>query len=370
MEDKSFDKILQEFFPKSSKKDWVKMAALETQKKNPIETLSWHGKDDILFLPYYDPENLAGLDHLKAFHRSSDPSPRPWKNLPAVHVSNERTANHNSLNHLALGADGVLFDLTPSAQTDLHALLQGILLPRVFLALRLNANTLILNALSDFIQRESQPALVSGALFWESIPKEGNWDYFLNAHKNFKGLGLIIPAAPPAQLVCQALLEGVKTFERLAEKSDPEKVFNSISFSVAADASLLEAVAGLRALRMLWLQVGRAYSQNNYNPADLHLHAHSVAAVDARYAPRENMLKGTYAAMAAILGGCDSLTVGDDGTSAVASRWSTNVANIFRYESFFDRIADAAAGAFAIESMTDSIAEKAWTLFQQKSRAR
>lgn len=369
MGEKSVDKILEEFFPKSSKKDWVETAVLETQKKNPVETLSWHGKDDILFLPYYDEDDVAGLDHLKAF-QSSDPSPHPWKNLPAVTVPNEKTANQHSLNCLSLGADGVLFDLTTSTQTDLHALLQNLSLSRVFLALRLRDNPPILNALSAFMRHQSDPSLVSGALFWESIPKEGNWDFFFDAHKSFKGLGLIIPPAAPAQTVCHALLEGVKTFERLAGKSDPEKVFNSISFSLPADASLLETVATFRALRMLWFQVAHAYSHNNYNPADLHLHAHSSAAADARYAPRENMLKGTYAAMAAILGGCDSLTVGEEGNSIAASRWSINVSNILRYESFFDRAANAAAGAFATDSITDSIAEKAWKLFQQKSGAR
>ena len=367
MPEKSVDEILQEFFPKSSKKDWVKMAVLETQKKNPVETLSWHGKDDILFLPYYDEENVAGLGHLKAFQRSNDTHARAWKNLPAVFVAGEKTANQNSLNHLALGADGLVFDLTPSSQPDLPALLQNILLPRVFLAFRLKANAPFLHGLSDFIQHTSEPALMTGALFWESIPKEGNWDFFLDADKNFKALGLIIAAAPPAEAVCQALMEGVKTFERLAGKHDPEKVFNSISFSVAADASLLETVAAFRALRMLWFQVAQSYSQKNYNPADLHLHAYSSAVDDARYAPRENMLKGTYAAMAAVLGGCDSLTVGADEKSAVASRWAINVSNILRYESFFDRTADAAAGAFAIDSITDSIAQKAWKLFQQKS---
>ncbi len=366
MPEKSVDKILQQFFPKTTKKDWEKIAMQETQKKNPFETLSWRGKDDILFLPYYDQEDLAGLDSSTIFRKDKDAT-RSWINLPAVAVTDEKTANAISLNHLSLGAEGIFFDVSSLAQADLALLLQRVLSPRSFIAFRLNDNSVILNSLPVFIKAKFDPADINGALYWESIPKDGHWDFYFNECENFKPLGLMISPASPAEEVSQALLRGVKTFETLAEKYNPEKVFNAICFSLSADASVIETTARFRSLRMLWFQVARAYGLNNYNPDNLHLHAHSYAAGDGQYGPRENMLKGTYAAMAAILGGCDSLTVSHEGNQEGSSRWARNVSNVLRHESFFNPGQDPVAGAYAFDSITNSIAEKAWKLFQQNS---
>jgi methylmalonyl-CoA mutase len=367
MAEQSIDKILDSFFPKLNKQDWEKIASQETRKKNPLETLSWYGKDNILFLPYYDEEDVTRLPLAGRADVASSQQrhkKRTWINLPVVTLPDERAANERSLNHLSHGCDGVMFDVMTASQVDLRQLMRDIEMPYCFTAFRLSVNTGFLNSFSTFVKERFTPSSIYGALFWESIPRDGSWDLFFEQCEHFKCLGLIIPPQPPAQQIADALVQAVNALEGVSSSYPFAQVFNSIAFSLHVDTSLFESIATFRALRRLWFQMAQAYGLNNYNSDDLHLHAHSPRAADGRYSPHENMLKGTFSAMAALIGGCNSLTIEADETQPQLSRWARNVSNVLREESFFE-IDDPTAGAYAVECMTESIAEKAWKLFQQ-----
>jgi methylmalonyl-CoA mutase len=86
------------------------------------------------------------------------------------------------------------------------------------------------------------------------------------------------------------------------------------------------------------------------------------------YDPHVNMLRGTIEAMSSILGGADMVNVlpydypnGKGGK--FSDRIARNVQIILREEAYFDQVADPASGSYYIESLTDSLAEKAWNLF-------
>ena len=374
MSDKSIDKVLEDFFPKSRKIDWKKIATLEINGKDPFQFLSWRGKDDILFLPYYDAEDVANLDFLSRFqipsakNSFSGAGARSWVNLPAIGINDEKAANKISLNHLSQGADGVLFDLRQHPDVNLNHLMDKIEWPYCFVAFQAN-ETSFLDPLSAFIKNKFDPASLSGALFWESIPKKNNLDFYFNYCNNFKALGLVIPHASPTLEISEALWEGMKTFEALSEKSNPENIFKSISFSLSVDSSFVESITKLKALRMLWYQVAHAYSINDYKVSDLHIHATSEVGKHEKFAPHENMLKSTFSAMAAILGGCDSLTIHTNHDQAIMSRLARNVSTILREESFLNKVADPVAGAYALDSIIHEMAQKAWAMFQLKWRA-
>lgn len=371
MHQKSIDEILREFFPKSDIKDWEKIATLETKKDRPSHSLSWRGADEILFLPYYNEEQAARRDLFATF-----PSLLPeddgraysagWLNLPSVSVHDEKTANAKALNDLSLGADGLLFRLHHPAQTDLAQLMAGLQWPESFIAFQPAADLSFPDSLSRFIKANFDPGSVKGALFWESIPKESNWKFCLEECKELKSLGLVIPPASPTEEICHALIEGVKTVEALGRHFEPELVFQSICFSFSASPAFLESVSTFRAIRRLWFQVAHAYGQNYYKPSDLHLHARSSAVEDKTFGPHENMLKGAFSAIAAVAGGCHALTIDPAEENSLLSRCAVNISNILREESFFDRVGDAVAGAYAVECMTADVAAKAWAMFQEK----
>jgi methylmalonyl-CoA mutase len=86
------------------------------------------------------------------------------------------------------------------------------------------------------------------------------------------------------------------------------------------------------------------------------------------YDPYVNMLRTQTEAMSAILGGTDSLTVEPfDIVFRQPDEFSERIARnqqlILKEESYFDKVADPAAGSYYIENLTSLIAENTWKLF-------
>ena len=367
MAEESIEKQLQILFPQSTVDDWKKIAMLETGGKDPFENLCWRGKDDLLFLPYYDSDDTADIHYLDGVltAAASAQQKRSWINLPPVLVSNEDVANKLALEHLAQGANGVIFDLRNCYRTDFKLLMKKIPVSpcNVFFQ---GMNQEHLDALTQHLHDENIPATIIGALFWESLPKIRNGAADLIAKRNVRSLGITIKPSSPAHEVAQALTDAVNTIENLSDHEVRDKVVGAISFSVPADTCFLETAAKIRALRFLWFQVVHAYGHADYKLSDVHIHVRSVHFTDDRYSPHENMLKATFASMAAIAGGCDSLTIEAETDAPLFRRWSRNVSTILREESFFDVTPDPLAGAYAADVITDAIAKKAWAMFQQQ----
>jgi len=357
------DRQLQNFFPESTAADWKKIAMQETGGRDPFECLSWRAEDNIVFLPYYDREGTRDLRYLDGVMAAaaSAQQKRRWLNLPHIIVHNHNAANALALEHISQGADGVNFDLRNSHQPDFDDLTRGTeAVHSTLLFYGVNEDRLqtLLRNINDI------PATLNVALFWEIIPKTGNVMRRFLPTKNLRALGISVQPASPAHEIAEAITKGVK-FVEIFSDDDVSLVFRSICFSMPVDSSFLETVSKMKALRLLWFQVARAYGQNDYKMSDTHIHCRSLAASDGRYAPHENMLKATYSSIAAIAGGCDSLTVQGETDTTLFRRWARNLSHILREESFFDKVADPMAGAYAADAMTDVIARKAWALFQQ-----
>jgi methylmalonyl-CoA mutase len=83
-----------------------------------------------------------------------------------------------------------------------------------------------------------------------------------------------------------------------------------------------------------------------------------------------NMLRTTTEGMSALIGGCDSLTLEAynktfERTSDFSERIARNQQLILREESYLDKVADAAAGSYYVESLTDALAAQAWEAFRE-----
>ena len=367
----SFHSVLENLFIKSAKEDWEKIAADEIKKENPLESLRWRGKDEIFFLPYYDAGDSAQQQFPNRFVPpagvNASSSKRAWANLPAVAVSNEMTANESALRHLAAGADGVFFDLRNLRRPDFQRLLHGIPWQHCTLAFHAGTGDALQETLVSYLKQQVAPQAITGALFWDDVPKKTTTHTgFAAAAPNLKTLGLAIPPAPPTEEISEALVRGIQTAEAFADAAGLKEIFRSICFSLVTDAVLAESSSKLRALRMVWYQVAHAYGHDDFKVSDVLIHARAPRVTDDAYAPHENMLRGTFAAIGAIAGGCDMLTVESDDAPAAVPRQARNISTILREESFFDRVSDPFAGSYAFDAITRDIAEKAWSAFQQK----
>ncbi len=152
-----------------------------------------------------------------------------------------------------------------------------------------------------------------------------------------------------------------------SEKSAPSSLNGHLQFSVAIGKNYFLQIAKLRALKLLWANILRAYGidESAMPPIEAHL-----APFSQGNDPNKNMIAATTQAMSAIIGGADRLTVlpsdaFEGNPSGFSRRIARNVQHILKLESHFDWVADPGAGSYFIEKLTVGLAERAWEMFQE-----
>jgi methylmalonyl-CoA mutase len=138
-------------------------------------------------------------------------------------------------------------------------------------------------------------------------------------------------------------------------------------FRLAADADEFLTIAKFRALRKLWARIEEA---SGLAPKPAFLSAETAWRMMSTRDPYVNMLRSTIAVTAAGVGGADAIsalpfTIALGLPDAFARRVARNMQLILLEESNLYRVADPAAGAGGIETLTAQIAKTAWTLFQE-----
>jgi methylmalonyl-CoA mutase N-terminal domain/subunit len=138
-----------------------------------------------------------------------------------------------------------------------------------------------------------------------------------------------------------------------------------LSFFFAAQNNLLEEIAKFRAARRLWAKIMRDRFKAK-NPASWQLRFHTQTSGVALMAqqPLNNVVRVTLQALAAVLGGTQSLhTNSYDEAYALPSEEAVTIAlrtqQIIAHESGVVDTVDPLAGSFCIESLTYQIEEKA-----------
>ncbi len=142
----------------------------------------------------------------------------------------------------------------------------------------------------------------------------------------------------------------------------------TIHFRLAAGAKYFPEIAKFRAMRTLWKQLLESYGCQQEISA--HIHAESSTWNKTLYDAHMNMLRTTTEAMAAAIGGADILTVKPFDRAfrepdPFSQRIAKNSQIIMQEESYFDKVADPAAGSYYIEKLTHEIAGEAWDYFRE-----
>jgi methylmalonyl-CoA mutase len=138
-------------------------------------------------------------------------------------------------------------------------------------------------------------------------------------------------------------------------------------FRLTVDAGQFLTISKLRALRKLWARVEQTCS---LRPAPIVIAAETAWRMMARRDPYVNMLRTTVAVGSAGLGGADSITVLPF-TMALglperfARRIARNTQLILSEESNLAKVADPAAGAGGIETITEQLCRASWKEFQE-----
>ena len=140
-----------------------------------------------------------------------------------------------------------------------------------------------------------------------------------------------------------------------------------IAIKVMADPDMPLTIAKLRAVRLVWaklLDASGAKDTSAYVSAET-----SVRAL-IRRDHHVNSLRATSAAFAAAAGGANVIIVhGFEEAHGTASKLSRRIARntqiMLDEESGLGRVADPAAGSYALEALTNDLAQAGWALFQE-----
>ena len=136
----------------------------------------------------------------------------------------------------------------------------------------------------------------------------------------------------------------------------------TIEFSFTIGKNFLREITKLRAFRLLWNRVIEAYA---VNPAEVNTPIHCTTSLELASSP-ENAIRLSVEAIAAVLGGCNSLTItpfSNDKTD-FPERISRNIALLLKEESFLDKVIDPLGGSYYIEKTTSILAEKTWSMLR------
>jgi methylmalonyl-CoA mutase N-terminal domain/subunit len=134
-----------------------------------------------------------------------------------------------------------------------------------------------------------------------------------------------------------------------------------LSFFFAAHNDFLEEIAKFRAARRIWAKIARErFGAANAKTMMLRFHAQTAGSTLAAQQPDNNIARVTLQAMAAALGGAQSMhTNSRDEALALptedAARLALRTQQVIAHESGVTNTVDPVGGASAIESLTDSI---------------
>ncbi len=169
-----------------------------------------------------------------------------------------------------------------------------------------------------------------------------------------------------AQEVAFTLADGIAYVESAMKAGlDPNVFGKRLSFFFAAHNNFLEEVAKFRAARRLWAKIMKnRFNITNAEALKLRFHTQTGGSTLTAQQPLNNIIRVTIQALAAVLGGTQSLhTNSYDEALGLPTEESVRIAlktqQIIAYESGVADTIDPFAGSYAIEAMTNEIEKKA-----------
>ena len=140
-----------------------------------------------------------------------------------------------------------------------------------------------------------------------------------------------------------------------------DAVAPQMSFFFNAHNNLIEEVAKFRAARRLWARITRErFGARDPRSTMLRFHAQTAGSMLTAQQPANNVVRVTVQALAAVLGGCQSLhTNSMDEALALPSEPAVRVAlrtqQILAWESGVADVVDPLGGSYAVERLTNEI---------------
>ena len=175
-----------------------------------------------------------------------------------------------------------------------------------------------------------------------------------------------------AQELAFTLADGFTYIERgLARGLDVDDFAPRLSYFWDIHNDFFEEVAKLRAARRIWARhLKERYGATNPRSWVMRFHSQTAGVTLTAQQPMNNIVRVAYQAMAAVLGGTQSLhTNSMDETLALPTEHAVEVAlrtqQVLAYETGVPNVIDPLGGSYYVEKLTDDLEREAEALFTQ-----
>ena len=414
---------------KPNLEEWRVQAEKELRGRS-LDELTWNTPEGIAVKPLYTAEDLEGLAHHNSLP-GSDPflrgpratmyAGRPWTVRQYAGFSTAEESNAFYRRNLAAGQQGlsVAFDLAThrgydsdhprvvgdvgkagvaiDSVEDMKILFDGIPLDKVSVSMTMNGAVLPVMA-SYIVAAEEQgvaPELLSGTLQNDILkefmvrntyiyPPEPSMRIVADiigytAEKmpkfnsiSISGYHMQEAGATCVQELAFTIADGLEYVRAaLAKGLKVDKFAPRLSFFFAIGMNFFMEVAKLRAARVLWSEL----MEEHFQPMDprsrmLRTHCQTSGVSLTAKDPYNNVIRTTIEAMAAVLGGTQSLhTNAFDEALALPTDFSARIARntqlVLQEETGITKVVDPLAGSYYIESLTNEMVVAARRLIDE-----
>jgi methylmalonyl-CoA mutase len=416
-------------FPKKSIDDWRELASREGKGRSP-DDLTWDTPEGIPVKPLYTAEDLEGIEYLDSLPgmapfvrgpKATMYAGRPWTVRQYAGFSTAEESNAFYRKNLAAGQTGlsVAFDLAThrgydsdhprvvgdvgkagvaiDSIEDMKILFDGIPLDKMSVSMTMNGAALPVMAMYIVAAEEQgvAPAQLAGTLQNDILkefmvrntyiyPPEPSMrivsDIIAYTSANMprfnsisiSGYHMQEAGATCAQELAYTIADGIE-YVRAAIGSglDVDAFAPRLSFFFAIGMNFFMEIAKLRAARLLWATL-MAEKFSPKDPRSLMLRTHcqtSGVSLTAR-SPHTNIIRTTVEAMAAALGGTQSLhTNSFDEALALPTEFSARIARntqlVLQEETGITKVVDPLAGSYYVEKLTNDLASAARKLIDE-----
>ena len=416
-------------FPKKKLDDWQALAVKE-RKGRPTGELTWDTPEGIAVKPLYTNEDILDLGHLDSLPgmapfvrgpKATMYAGRPWTVRQYAGFSTAEASNAFYRKNLEAGQTGlsVAFDLAThrgydsdhprvvgdvgkagvaiDSVEDMKILFDGIPLDRMSVSMTMNgavlpimamfivaaqeqgvsaeklSGTLQNDILKEFMVRNTYiypPApsmrIVSDIIAFtsENMPRYNSI--------SISGYHMQEAGATCAQELAYTIADGIEYVRTaIASGLDVDAFAPRVSFFFGIGMNFFMEVAKLRAARLLWSTLmAEMFSPKDTRSLMLRTHCQTSGVSLTANDPHNNIIRTTVEAMAAILGGTQSLhTNSFDEALALPTEFSAHIARntqlVLREETGITRVVDPLAGSYYVESLTNELFCEARKLFDE-----
>jgi len=415
-------------FPKKTVEDWAKLAQKEL-KDRPLERLDWLTPEGIRVKPLYtaaDLENLETLGTMPGFApflrgpKATMYAGRPWTVRQYAGFSTAEESNRFYRANLAAGQQGVsvAFDLAThrgydsdhprvigdvgkagvaiDSVEDMKILFDGIPLEKMSVSMTMNGA--VLPVLAGYIvagEEQGVPLAQLSGTIQNDILKEfmvrNTYIYppgpsmrivadiieFTAKHMpkfnsiSISGYHMQEAGATQVQELAFTLADGLEYVRAALGKGlDVDAFAPRLSFFWAIGMNFFMEIAKMRAGRFLWAELMAQFNPKKADSLALRTHCQTSGVSLTEQDPYNNVVRTAIEAMAAVLGGTQSLhTNAFDEAIALPSVTSARIARntqlIIQHETGITNVVDPLAGSYYLESLTAGMVAEARKLIQE-----